>query len=337
MTDKLAEASSVRALAREDLAAVVAIDALIEGRARRAYVERRLGAALREPDLHAQFAAWRDGRLVGHILARVLEGEFGHTEAGLRLELVGVHAGERGHGVGQQLFEALTTWAQRHGIRQVHTAADWRNGTMLHWLDAMGFELAPSQILGLAVAAGAAEPEPAITLPAGRGPGQEVDFGAPQANDNERFASDSADVRTMSPADLREIVRIDRSITGRDRGGYIERRLAEAMHDSAIRVSLVAQFDGALVGYLMARADLGDFGRTEPVAVVDTIGVDAAYAHQGIGQALLSRLRANLDALRIERIETVVASDDLALLGFFQHAGLRPQQRLPFVRPLPRG
>jgi hypothetical protein len=28
--------------------------------------------------------------------------------------------------------------------------------------------------------------------------------------------------------------------------------------------------DGAIVGFVMARADLGDFGRTEPVAVVDT-------------------------------------------------------------------
>jgi ribosomal protein S18 acetylase RimI-like enzyme len=82
----------------------------------------------------------------------------------------------------------------------------------------------------------------------------------------------------------------------------------------------------------MARADLGDFGRTEPVAVVDTIGVDAGYSRRGIGHALLSQLFANLGALRIEQVETTVAPHDLALLGFLYSAGFAPSQRLSFMR-----
>ena len=97
-------------------------------------------------------------------------------------------------------------------------------------------------------------------------------------------------------------------------------------------MSLTARLDGAIVGYLMARADLGDFGRTEPVAVVDTLGIDPAYAHRGLGHALLSQLSANLSALRVERMETVVQVADLALLGFFRSAGFTPSQRLSFVR-----
>jgi ribosomal protein S18 acetylase RimI-like enzyme len=88
------------------------------------------------------------------------------------------------------------------------------------------------------------------------------------------------------------------------------------------------------VGFLMARADLGDFGRVEPVAVIDTIGVDPEYPHQGIGHALLSQLFVNLGALRIERIETVVAPRDFGLLGFLYAVGFNPSQRLPFVRRL---
>ena len=71
----------------------------------------------------------------------------------------------------------------------------------------------------------------------------------------------------------------------------------------------------------MARVDLGDFGRTEPVAVIDTIGVDSGYAHRGVGHALLSQLFANLGALRIERVETVVAPHDFGLLGFLYDVG----------------
>ena len=50
---------TIRALAKDDLDAVVAIDTAIEGHSRRDYIERRLAAALREPSLHAQFAAMR--------------------------------------------------------------------------------------------------------------------------------------------------------------------------------------------------------------------------------------------------------------------------------------
>lgn len=333
-TDTTETTLTIRPLAPDDLPLVVAIDAALEGRSRRAYVERRLAAALREPSLHAQFAVCDAEGLAGYILARVLEGEFGRSERGLRLEMVGMRTSARRMGGGRQLFDALAQWAARHQVTEFRTAARWRDAEMLQWLAAVGFELAPDLILGMAVSAQASqeEAEGTVTLPEGEGPGHEVNFGSPEANDFERLGRGAPEVRPMTPADLQEIVRIDRSITGRDRGGYIAARLAEAMHDSAIRVSLAARMDGAIVGYLMARADLGDFGRTEPVAVVDTIGIDPDYAHRGLGHAMLSQLSANLSALQVERMETVVQTADLALLGFFQDAGFTPSQRLSFVR-----
>ncbi len=331
------QALTIRPLTREDLAAVVAIDAAIEGRWRRNYVERRLAAALREPALHAQFAACDGKGLAGYALARVLEGEFGRTEPGLRLEMMGMRADARGHHGGARLFQALSDWARRHGIRDVRTSASWRDAEMLRWLDSVGFRLAPKFILDTALDE-AAPPaaDAALTVPAGHGPGNEVNFGANQANDNERLALEQPEVRPMRPEDLREIVRIDHAITGRDRSDYIGARLAEAMGDSPIRVSLAARLDGAIIGFVMARADLGDFGRTEPVAVVDTIGIDPEYEHRNVGRALMAQLFANLGALQVERVETVVASTDAALLGFFQRTGLQPSQRLAFARRLDR-
>jgi predicted N-acetyltransferase YhbS len=325
---------TIRALARDDLPAVVAIDAAHEQRSRRAYIERRLTAALREPKLHAQFAAVDAQGLAGHIMARVLEGEFGRTEPGLRLELVGVRGAERGHGIGRQLLGALTDWARRHGIRDVRTQAPWNNSAMLRWLDAMGFVLAPQQVIDCAVDGGAYR--------AGRDHGAEsqhdapaageIDFGAQSGNDFEHIARDAADVRSMTPADLDDITRIDRHIVGRDRGDYIAARLKEAMGESGIRVSLTARHGGVIAGYLMARADYGDFGRAEPVTVIDTLGVDPGFAHRRIGHALLSQLFVNLGALRIERVETVVEHRAFDLLGFFHDCGFAPSQRLSFVR-----
>ena len=42
----------------------------------------------------------------------------------------------------------------------------------------------------------------------------------------------------------------------------------------------------------------------------------------------------NLAALRIDRVETVVAPRDLALLGFLYDVGFEPSQRIAFVRTL---
>jgi len=330
------ETLTIRPLAREDLPAVVAIDAAIEGRSRRQYVEKRLAAALREPALHAQFAACDERGLAGYILARVLEGEFGRSEPGLRLEMVGLRADARGHGEGARLFQALTDWARRHGIRDVHTTATWRDAPMLGWLDAMGFALAPSAVLEVALGPARRGDDEPVTLPRGEGPADEVNFGATQGNDDERIALQRPEVRPMRPEDLREIVRIDRGNTGRDRTGYIAARLNEAMDDSGIRVSLAARQDGAIVGFVMARADFGDYGRTEPVAVVDTIGVEVGLSRRQVGHVLLEELFVNLAALQIERVETLVASTQLALLGFFQSNGFQPSQRLSFRRRLDR-
>ena len=327
---------TIRPLLRDDLPAVVAIDASSKGLTRRTYFERRLVAALDEPKLHAQFAATDGKGLAGYILARVLTGEFGRSAPALRLEVVGVRGDAQGRRVGASLFDALSDYGRRHGIAEVRTTAAWNDHAMLRWIDAMGFTLAPNHVVDCVVAGG--EYRPQRDDPPDRTdsdhPVREINYGGRPGNDFERLARDSLDIRAMQSGDLADIVRIDRSFTGHDRRDYMQHKLVEAMQDSAIRVSLTARLDGHIAGFVMARVDLGDFGRTEPVAVIDTIGVEADCTHRGVGRALLSQLFVNLGGLRIERVETVVAPRDLALLGFLYAVGFAPSQQLPFVRRL---
>ncbi len=333
-----AQQVTIRPLARADLEAVVAIDAAIDGRPRRDYFERRVAAAVRAPGEHAQFAALVGSTIVGFIQARSVDGEFGRNERDLRLEALGVRADAQGKGIGKRLFDTLAQWGERHGIAEMRTQAAWNNHRMMGWLDYAGFTLAPNHVVDCQVRGGEYAPErdQPVALPAGEGPANEVNFGRPEGNDFERLARDNADIRPMTAADLADIVRIDRGIVGRNRQDYIAHKLDETLADSAIRVSLTARMDDVVVGFVMARADLGDFGRTEPVAVLDTIGVDREYGHRGIGHALLSQLFLNLGALRIERVETQVAPRDLALLGFLYDVGFAPSQRLPFARKVAR-
>jgi ribosomal protein S18 acetylase RimI-like enzyme len=324
----------LRRLAAGDFERAVAIDAAILGRRRRAYFERRLQSALKAPEDHVQFAAARDGELAGYALGRRMLGEFGRAEPALRLETIGVSPGQQGHGIGMRLLGELEAWALKHGIRQIRTSADWRHHLMLRFFDRAGFELGRNHVIDCAVHGGQIlEGEDAKVLAPGHHRAtEETDYSAPTANDFETLARDRSDVRSLAPGDLADIVRIDHRITGRDRADYIARLVNEAMRDSAIRVSLAAHRDGSVAGFVMAKVDIGDFGRMEPVAVIDTIGVDPGFAAAGIGTALLSQLFVNLEALHVERVETVVSRENFELLGFFYRAGFGPSRRLAFVK-----
>lgn len=330
------QAIRIRRLHRADLDEVVAIDAGNAGRMRRSYFEKRLALALAEPDLHVQFAIETDAVLTGYVLARVLEGEFGRSQPSLRLEVIDVKAATQHHGAGHRLHAALEEEAARRGIREIRTGAAWRDHGMLRFLDALGYELAANHVIDCPIEAGhfGASEETAVDSPERAKSGDANDWSAPAGNDYEHLARDSAEVRSLTAADLEAIVRIDRRITGRDRSIYMQHQLLEAMNESAIRISLIAKKDGVPAGYVMAKVDFGDFGRTAPVAVIDTIGVDPAFARLGVGSALLSQLFINLSALHVERLETVVAKENFGLLGFFYAAGFGPNQRLAFVKTL---
>ena len=295
----------IRPLAAQDLPAVTAIDAALSGRARREYFGRRLAAAQRDPQRHLQLAVQDNGTLAGFMLGRALEGEFGRTEPALRLEAFGVAPSARGHGLGSALATAFEEQAARRGLREMRTTALWREHALLQFLERAGYGLAPAHVLDRA------------TTP-----------------DLDPEARDAFDVVILQESDIEGVARVDRGHTGRDRRGYLCRTLREALADSAVRVSLAARVDGAVAGYLMARVDYGDFGRSEPVAVIDTVGVDPRRLHLGIGRALLSQLFMNLAGLGVERVETAVAPGNLDLMGFFYRAGFRPSERLSFVKPL---
>jgi ribosomal protein S18 acetylase RimI-like enzyme len=173
-----------------------------------------------------------------------------------------------------------------------------------------------------------------ITIPERTGEDAEINYGKPAAPDFGSLARDRIPVRTMIDSDLLALIAIDSRITGRDRSAYFERKLAEALHQSDVRVSLVAERDAGPVGFIMARVDFGEFGHVEPMAVLDTIGVDPDYRDQGVGRALLSQLLINLMTLRVEHIRTEIDWRDREFLGFLDHCGFHPSQLLCFEHAL---
>ena len=172
------------------------------------------------------------------------------------------------------------------------------------------------------------KPQSRVTIPERVGADAEVNYGMAPGPDYGPLARDRIPVRAMKETDLRKLVDIDRRITGRDRRDYFDRKLEEALYESDVRVSLVAELDGVPVGFVMARVDFGEFGQVEASAVLDTIGVDPDYRNRGIGRALLSQLFMNLMTLRVEGVRTVVGWSDQQLITFLERCGFAPSQRL---------
>ncbi len=169
-----------------------------------------------------------------------------------------------------------------------------------------------------------------LTIPEQVGRDAEVNYGKPAAPDFGPLARDRLPVRSMKEEDLAALVNIDRRITGRDRAAFFQQLLAEALHGSDVRISLVAERGGGPVGFIMARVDYGEFGQVEPIAIMDAIGVDTDYRDLGVGRALLSQLQINLKTLGVERIRTEIDWRDRDLIGYLDHCGFRPAQHLCF-------
>jgi GNAT superfamily N-acetyltransferase len=179
-----------------------------------------------------------------------------------------------------------------------------------------------------------ANPRSGVVIPERIGAAAEINYGETPGPDFGPLARDRIPVRAMRESDLHRLIAIDRRITGRAREAYFQAKLAEALRDSDIRVSLVAEYDGIPAGFIMARVDFGEFGRIDPVAIIDTIGVDQDYWGKGVGRALLSQLLVNLATLRVERVRTEISWRQRELLSFLDRCGFHPSQELSFDRAI---
>jgi predicted N-acetyltransferase YhbS len=146
--------------------------------------------------------------------------------------------------------------------------------------------------------------------------------------------TDAVNVRDLRASDLAAIVRIDRASTGRPRQEYYDAKVRSVLTEPKLRTSLVAELDDHAVGFLLAHVHYGEFGRAEPVAVIDSLGVDPGYRKRHVGQALMRQLMMNLHALRVERVETQVDGSQLDLLAFLATSGFRPASRVCLERSL---
>lgn len=316
----------MRPLMADDLPRAIEIDENNTGRSRKDFFEKRLSSALKEPKQYVYIAFEHNGDLQGYLLARIQQGAFGGNETVAVVDDIGVNSDMQGHGIGRRLMDELTDIIQKKDIHEIRSQADWADQNMLHFFAECGFQLAPRTIyeresgyLDTEVTFDDEEPF-------------EIDYSDPSSDDTAALSRDQVPCRSLKSQDIAAITKIDGKIMGLARPTYYERKIHEVLEESGIRVSLVAELDEHVVGFIMARVDFGEFGQTEPSAIIDTLGVDPAYAHRHVGRALLSQLMANLTVLRTDKVRTEVGVKQLALQGFLQNNGFAPAQSLSFSK-----
>ncbi len=79
------------------------------------------------------------GEVAGYIIGDVKTWGFGVEESGW-IEMVGVHPGYMGQGIGKKLGDALLKSFRAKGVSSVHTTARWDWGDMLAFFKSLGFE-----------------------------------------------------------------------------------------------------------------------------------------------------------------------------------------------------
>ncbi len=288
-------------LQESDIEQVIGLDKNLGGSARPEFFNKRLQAMGRSPETYISLVASHGDTLCGYLFAHVLKGEFGTHQPVAVIDALGVQPGEQGSGVGMLLMNALKDEAVKRGCGSLRTQANWHQQELLAYFANAGFTLAARNVL---------------------------------IRDTNPLALDEEDVnklrpvRSLAESDLDSIRRIDRHITREDRGDYLTQKVAEVISDTGIRVSMVAEQDGLVAGFVMARVDYGSFGCAESTAVVDTLGVGPEYKGAGIGSALMAQLMDNLASLQVEHVRTEVEWENFDLNRFLAGSGFHPAQEL---------
>ena len=127
-------------------------------------------------------------------------------------------------------------------------------------------------------------------------------------------------IRPLKKGDLKTIIEIDEKVLGENRRDYWKRKFS-LMDDKASKVSLVAEMEGKVVGFILGDVSGWEFGVPDTVGWIDTIGIDPAYQKRRLATALANEMINKLRALGVRTIYTLVNWDNWDLLQFFHAMG----------------
>jgi ribosomal protein S18 acetylase RimI-like enzyme len=142
-------------------------------------------------------------------------------------------------------------------------------------------------------------------------------------------------IRLMKAEDFDAVVEIDGKVLEASRPEYYEMKFEKLFKSKDyLPVSLVAEEDGKVVGFVMGEIYMGEYGIFQQEATLDTIGVDPDYQHKGIGEQLINEFMDHLRKVGVQKINTLVAWNDSKLIHFFSANQFSPSKTINLERNL---
>lgn len=129
----------IRNLQKGDLTAIVNIEDRLTGVSRRAYWEKRIEMSEAIRPHWASLVAEVNNQVVGFILGRTGELEFGLPSTVAWIEVIGVDPAFRGQGVARALTEQFMISAEDHDIKTVFTLVNKDSKDMAEFFKRVGF------------------------------------------------------------------------------------------------------------------------------------------------------------------------------------------------------
>ena len=129
----------VRNLEKRDLPAIVSMEERQTGVARPEYWEKRIEISEAIRPHWASLVAELDNRVVGFVLGRAGEFEFGLPGTVAWIEIIGVDPAYRRRGIAEELMEQFTASAEDHGIKTIFTLIDPNRSDLQHFFSQLGF------------------------------------------------------------------------------------------------------------------------------------------------------------------------------------------------------
>ncbi len=121
--------------------------------------------------------------------------------------------------------------------------------------------------------------------------------------------------RAMNKDDVAAIADIDERTTGVMRKEFWEDKVLIQESSRPPWTSLVAEYDGEVVGFLFCHYSELEFGLPGMTAWIDIMGVNTGYRRRGVAARMLEEFAYSAEDVGISRIFTLVSESDHPEMG----------------------
>jgi ribosomal protein S18 acetylase RimI-like enzyme len=136
-----------------------------------------------------------------------------------------------------------------------------------------------------------------------------------------RPALDGVRVRTAKASDLPAVIALDAENTGLPKAAYWKDRFEWYAGRQPDRFFLVADRDGAMLGFIVGEVRAWEFG-SPPSGWIFAVHISPAARQVGLGALLFDEICGRFRAAGVQHVRTLLAKDAHLLLSFFRGLGM---------------